>query len=196
MPCCTSIITQFYTCRCARVRARTHTYMHAHAVLIPLKPHPPDRGQIIKYSRISNSTHTQVSTSIFFLLQLLYLGCTLITEVLHLDLLLQLLGQGHHGTLLYLPYLFSFSQEWWRTRISGSGVLSDEVVAVQAMGEEIPQWSMGSWRCFYEDFQTWNYFPQLLNYQDFQSIGLEIKGIPLHNSSKNWSLLPQNVKLP
>jgi hypothetical protein len=33
---------------------------------------------------------------------------------------------------------------------------------------------------FLEDFQTWDYFPQLLKYQDFLSISIQIKGILLY----------------
>jgi len=32
-----------------------------------------------------------------------------------------------------------------------------------------------SWRCFYKDFQTWDYFPQLLNYQISRVSGYRLK---------------------
>ena len=33
---------------------------------------------------------------------------------------------------------------------------------------------------FLEDFQTWDYFPQLPKYQDFQSVSFAIQGILLY----------------
>jgi hypothetical protein len=33
------------------------------------------------------------------------------------------------------------------------------------------------WRPFFEDSQAWDYFLQLLKYEDFQSISIQITGI-------------------
>ena len=45
---------------------------------------------------------------------------------------------------------------------------------------------------FLEYFWTWEYFPQLLNYQYFQSISFWIKGIVLyisfHNCRNSWHI--------
>jgi hypothetical protein len=61
----------------------------------------------------------------------------------------------------------------------GSGVFTAE--QVDAVGDKgSGDTTMVDAKKLLEDFQTWDYFPQLLNYQDFQSIRFQIKGILLH----------------
>jgi len=55
------IHTNMHVHACAHTHTHTCACVCVCALLIPLILHPPERGQIIKYSRISNSTCTHFS---------------------------------------------------------------------------------------------------------------------------------------
>jgi hypothetical protein len=130
---------------CIHVHTNTHTHTRACTCIVssftPTRTRQGPDYQI--FQNIKQCPYSLKFLQLIFSVTALKLGCALITEVFHTDYLLQMLGHGHHGNLLCLPDLFSFYQGWWRTRISGSGVFTDEEdVAVQTKGQEIPQWSM------------------------------------------------------
>jgi hypothetical protein len=113
------------------------------------------------------------------------LGCTARQRNIPVGYLLQLLVQRHHGSLLFL--FFQVSSVSTRGA-EGQGDCGPDVIIVEEADGVGEKWSGNTTtvtvetllEAFLKGFQTWDSFPQLLQYQDFWSISIRIKEIILY----------------
>jgi hypothetical protein len=121
------------------------------------------------------------------------LGCTTRQRNIPVGYLLQLLVQRHQGSLLSPPPVSTRGAEGPGDCGPDVIVEEDDGVGEKWSGNTITVTEETLLEAFLKGFQSRDSFPQLLKYQDFQSISIRIKEIMLYFTNCSILISPKHM---